>query len=64
VSTPWTVVLSADGKPVITSDGPDGNIGYPSDGASRAHWEKMLRAGAWRLTEDDVNSLMKATAAR
>jgi len=64
VSTPWTAVLSADGKAVITSDGPDGNIGYPSDGASRAHWEKMLRAGVWRLTEDEVNKLMKATAAR
>jgi protocatechuate 3,4-dioxygenase beta subunit len=64
VSTPWTVVLSADGKAVMTSDGPEGNIGYPSDGTSRDHWEKMLRAGAWRLTEEEVNKLTKAAAAR
>lgn len=64
VSTPWTAVLTADGKPVITSDGPGGNIGYPTDGASRAQWEKMLRSAAWRLTEPEIGELMRNLSGR
>jgi hypothetical protein len=58
VSTPWTAVLDVDGKTLITSDGPGGNIGYPGDASGRTHWEKMLRTGAWRLTEAEVRGLL------
>ena len=59
VSTPWTAVLNADGKPLITSDGPNGNIGFPSESAGRAHWEKMVRTAAWRLTEPEIQELLR-----
>ena len=63
-STPWTAVLNADGTPLITSDGPDGNIGFPSEAVGRAHWEKMLRTGAWRLSEPEIQDLMNQVAQR
>ena len=27
---PWMVILDTDGKELISSDGPKGNIGYPA----------------------------------
>ena len=59
---PWFVMLDADGKPLITSDGPDGNIGFPSDAAGVAHFEKMVRATAEKLTDREIQSLLKALA--
>lgn len=51
---PWSVILDADGQPLITSDGPDGNIGYPSTEAEIDHFLKMIRETAIRLSEDDL----------
>ena len=42
---PWMVVLDEDGGPLITSDSSNGNIGYPSDAESIAHFEKMFAPG-------------------
>jgi hypothetical protein len=57
---PWMVFLDEAGEPLITSDGPDGNIGYPGEPESRVQFEKMLRAGTKHLTDDDINGLIKA----
>lgn len=58
--TPWMAILNRDGHIVITSTGPDGNIGYPGEPAGRQWWEKMLHAGAKRLTDADVQKLTAA----
>ena len=47
--TPWTCVLSPEGKLLITSDAATGNIGYPTEPRDRAHWELMLRTGTTRM---------------
>jgi hypothetical protein len=59
-ANPWFAILDADGKPLITSSGPSGNIGFPSDAAGIAHFEKMLRSTAQKLTAEEIASLIKA----
>jgi len=54
------VIVDADAKSLITSDGPRGNIGYPSDAAGIAHFERMLRTTARRLTDTQMRSLINA----
>jgi hypothetical protein len=58
-STPWMVILDADGKPLIDSDAPTGNIGFPGEPDSQEHWAKMIRSTARHLTEADVDRLLK-----
>jgi hypothetical protein len=55
---PWMVILAADGKPLVTSDSADGNIGYPDTKEAKSHFANMLRATALRLTEADVATLL------
>jgi hypothetical protein len=40
---PWSVILDADGNTLITSDGPEGNIGYPMNEAEIDYFMGMLR---------------------
>jgi hypothetical protein len=61
---PWMVFLDPDGNPLITSDGPDGNIGYPAEPAEKVHFEKMLRASARHLTDTDIESLLTALSVK
>lgn len=56
---PWMVILDENGEPLITSDGPDGNIGYPGEPEGAVHFEKMLRTGTKHLTDDDIAALVK-----
>jgi protocatechuate 3,4-dioxygenase beta subunit len=56
---PWITILDADGKTLITSDSPSGNIGYPADTEGRAHWEKMIRTTARRLDENQIKLLLE-----
>jgi Thioredoxin-like len=58
-SIPWMVVLDADGKPRITSDGPKGNIGLPSEPEGIAQFRKMLLATRRNLTDGEIRSLLK-----
>jgi len=59
---PWMVILDENGDPIITSDGPNGNIGYPGEPDGQEHFEKMLRADVKRLTDDEIKSLIDALA--
>jgi hypothetical protein len=61
---PWMVVLDAGGGPLITSDGPEGNIGYPSDPDGAKYFEQMLRTTTIRLGDADIQSLLNALAPR
>jgi len=55
---PWMVILSADGKALITSDSDDGNIGYPDTEKGKAHFEHMLRTTRQRLSEGEISALL------
>jgi hypothetical protein len=59
---PWFVFLDAEGTPLITSDGPNGNVGFPGEPESREHFEKMLRTEPRHLTDADIESLIAALA--
>jgi hypothetical protein len=55
---PWMAILDADGKPLITSNGPGGNLGYPGGIKDRPHFAKMWRTTAQRLTDAEINMLL------
>ncbi len=55
---PWVVILDADGKPLITSDAHEGNMGYPSEPKEIEHFEKMLRTTAQHMSDAEIKILM------
>lgn len=55
---PWMAILDADGNPLITSDGPKGNIGYPREPKGWEHFGKMLRTTARHLSDADIKALL------
>ncbi|HVU86098.1 MAG TPA: thioredoxin family protein [Pirellulales bacterium] len=57
---PWMVILDADGKRLITSTGPNGNIGHPSSPEGREHFAKMLRSTARHMSEQEIKTLLDA----
>jgi len=64
---PWMVILDTDQKKLITSDGPDGNIGCPVQPAEVAHFMAMVEKTARNMTEADrtqVQKLLEANAER
>lgn len=54
---PWLVILDAQGKPIVTGDGPKGNIGFPAEDHEIEHFAKMLRSSKRLLTEADITFL-------
>ena len=55
---PWFAFLDGDGKVVVTSDGPKGNVGFPAAPHEIAHFRTMLEQSRSKLTADDVARLM------
>jgi hypothetical protein len=60
---PWMAILNPDGITLCTSDSADGNIGYPAGKKRVAHFEKMIRETAQKLTAAEIQSLIKGLAA-
>lgn len=56
---PWFAFVDAGNKPLVTSDGPDGNVGCPVAPAEIAHFEKMLGYAGGKLSEADVKLLIE-----
>lgn len=56
---PWIAILDAKGKPLATSDGPDGNIGYPSTPQGIEHFISMLNRTRKRLSDDQLGELKR-----
>jgi thioredoxin-related protein len=54
---PWFAMLDAKGKALITSDGPEGNIGFPATDAEIAYFVTMLTTGKGRMTEREIADL-------
>ncbi|MBC7835036.1 MAG: thioredoxin family protein [Phycisphaerales bacterium] len=54
---PWFVFLSADGAPIVTSDGPKGNVGFPAAPEEIEHFVSMLTNAKKSMTAEDVQTL-------
>jgi uncharacterized protein YyaL (SSP411 family) len=54
---PWFVMLDAKGKPLVTSDGPKGNIGFPATDEEIAYFVKMLDKSRNRLRDKEIEEL-------
>ena len=51
-------IVVGDGKAVVTSDGPKGNVGFPAAPHEIAHFRAMLEQSKRRLTDADINALV------
>ncbi|MDA1230664.1 MAG: hypothetical protein O2856_07815 [Planctomycetota bacterium] len=49
-----------DGKVLISSIGPLGNIGYPGSVVGIRHFEKMLKTVQKMMTEEEVAELIES----
>src|SRR5262249_35416630 len=62
---PWTAILDADGKVLTTSNDAEGhNVGFPSTQPGIEHFAAMLRKTSTRLTEGEIEKLLKALLGR
>ena len=57
---PWMVIFDADGKELISSDGPKGNCGYPLHPHEIDHFLNMLRSTSTRTNEKQLAEIKKA----
>jgi hypothetical protein len=60
---PWFVFLDGDGKAVVTSDGPKGNVGFPAAPHEIAYFRSMLDRSRTLLTDTDINALVASLEA-
>jgi len=51
---PWHAILDAEGRVLITSDGPKGNIGYPVKPAEIAHFIHMIKETSRNITTEQI----------
>jgi hypothetical protein len=61
---PWHAITEPDGKIVVTSHGPVGNIGFPSSVEGIRHLRQMLDRTIQRLTTADVDGLIKSVSGK
>jgi thiol-disulfide isomerase/thioredoxin len=54
---PWFAFVGADGKPLATSTGPEGNTGFPSQPGEIEHFASMLRAAGTKLSGAEIDEL-------
>ena len=57
---PWMTILDADGNELITSDGPDGNVGCPASEKERAHFVTMMRKTIQHAPPERIDEIAKA----
>ncbi len=57
---PWFAVLDAKGKPAGTSDGPEGNIGYPFKPAEIDHFMALITKESRRIEASQHERLRKS----
>ena len=51
---PWFAFVDADGKVLASSEGPEGNVGFPAAPAEIAHFAGMLKKHARNITADQI----------
>jgi protocatechuate 3,4-dioxygenase beta subunit len=59
-TAPWLAICDARGKPLATSDGPEGNIGYPATAADCRALAAMFNKTIRRLTAEDIQRMIEA----
>ncbi len=57
---PWMAILSSDGEVLANSVGEEGNIGFPSGDAAKAHFRKMLTTTRRHLSDAEIESIVEA----
>lgn len=61
---PWFVFTDHEMKPLITSDGPKGNVGFPVREHEIDYFVVMLNKVRKDITDEDVTTIQKALAKR
>lgn len=61
---PWFVFLEPTGEPVVTSNGPDGNLGCPWTDEEMAAFKPVLRQAAQHLTDEQIDGLIASLKAQ
>jgi thioredoxin-related protein len=54
---PWYAILDAESKTLITSDGPEGNIGHPLRPAEIAHFIRMIKETSRNITSEQISAI-------
>ena len=57
---PWLAILDGQGKALINSDGPKGNIGYPGDPHEIEHFMTMLKQTSRKLEPGQMEQIETA----
>jgi hypothetical protein len=57
---PWMAMLNADGEKVATSDGPQGNNGFPALPEEIEHFIAMLRIARPQMSAEHVEAIRGA----
>ena len=57
---PWFAVIDAKGRALATSDGPEGNVGFPVEPGEIAHFMDVLKETARRMSADDLAKVEQA----
>jgi thiol-disulfide isomerase/thioredoxin len=57
---PWHAILNAKGRILITSVGPDGNIGHPLRSAEIAYFIRMIKETSRSITPEQISTIEKA----
>ena len=57
---PWITILDGDGTELVTSDGPNGNIGCPITEPERAYFVTMIEKTAQHASPDRFTDIAKA----
>ncbi len=57
---PWFIITEPDGKILMTSEGPLGNIGMPSSVEGIRHFRVMLERTARRLSAKEIDELIES----
>jgi hypothetical protein len=61
---PWFAILDGEGEVLATSDGPDGNIGFPSEPAGIDHFMSMIKSTGQRISDKELGELRAALETR
>ena len=56
---PWSVILDSDGNVLATSDGPEGNIGFPNSKTNIDHFMSMVTSTSIHLSEIELARVRK-----
>ena len=60
---PWFVFLAGDGRTLASSDGPDGNVGFPSTDGEIGAFTTALKKADPTFTDAEIDTLSKSLVA-